>query len=423
MSTQSVPSELSRQLTLSDAVVVGLGSMIGAGVFVAFGPAAKASGIGLLIALVIAAAIAYCNAVASAQLAAQYPVSGGTYVYGRERLNHWAGFIAGWGFVIGKTASCTAMALTFATYAAPNSSTAQRWIAIAVVAALAALNYRGVTRTVQMTRILVTMTLISLSLLVIGLLGSGNVDFGRLTDDASWSDLTLLGVLQAAGFLFFAFAGYARIATMGEEVRAPATTIPKAIPIALFLTMAVYAIVAVVILGAAGPDAIAGSDAPLVTAAEAGNADWMEPVLRIGAMFASMGALLGLMAGIGRTTLAMARNNDLPPFLAAVHPRFKVPHVAEVTLAAVVIAILLVADIRGAIGFSSFGVLVYYSIANLSAWTQEGEHRRWPRGLFVAGFLGCVVLAALLPIQSVLAGLAVYAVGVTIRLISLRVRS
>lgn len=397
--------------------------MIGAGVFVAFGPAAKASGIGLLIALVIAAAIAYCNAVASAQLAAQYPVSGGTYVYGRERLNHWAGFIAGWGFVIGKTASCTAMALTFATYAAPNSSTAQRWIAIAVVAALAALNYRGVTRTVQMTRILVTMTLISLSLLVIGLLGSGNVDFGRLTDDASWSDLTVLGVLQAAGFLFFAFAGYARIATMGEEVRDPATTIPKAIPIALFLTMAVYAIVAVVILGAAGPDAIAGSDAPLVTAAEAGNADWMEPVLRIGAMFASMGALLGLMAGIGRTTLAMARNNDLPPFLAAVHPRFKVPHVAEVTLAAVVIAILLVADIRGAIGFSSFGVLVYYSIANLSAWTQEGEYRRWPRVLFVAGFLGCVVLAALLPVQSVLAGLAVYAVGITIRLISLRARS
>lgn len=415
MASSPAPAQLSRQLSLADAVVIGLGSMIGAGVFVAFGPATKAAGIGVLVALVIAAAIAYCNAVASAQLAAQYPVSGGTYIYGRERLNHWAGFIAGWGFVIGKTASVTAMSLTFATYALPNNPGMQRWLAIAVVAALAALNYRGVTRTVQMTRILVTLTLTSLAILVIGLVGSGGVDLSRIIESTAWEQVSISGVLQAAGFLFFAFAGYARIATMGEEVRDPETTIPRAIPLALFLTMAIYAVVGISILGAAGPDAIGNSSTPLVTAASAADAEWIAPVLRLGAMVASLGAMLGLMAAIGRTSLAMARNGDLPRPLAAIHPTYKVPHVAEVVLAAIVIAILLVADIRGAIGFSSFGVLVYYAIANMSAWTQSGEYCRWPRWLFAFGLVGCLTLVVMLPWQSVVMGVVVYAIGLSAR--------
>lgn len=420
MSSQPAPTHLSRQLFLSDAVVIGLGSMIGAGVFVAFGPATNAAGTGVLVALVIAAIIAYCNAVASAQLAAQYPVSGGTYIYGRKRLNDWAGFIAGWGFVIGKTASCTAMSLAFATYAVPNNPEAQRWIAIAAVAALAALNYRGVTRTIQMTRILITMTLTSLAILVVGLVGAGGVDLNRISDTANWENVSIVGILQAAGFLFFAFAGYARIATMGEEVKDPEVTIPRAIPLALFLTMAIYAVIGVVILGSAGSGAIGDSPTPLVAAVNAANQGWIEPVLRIGAMVASLGALLGLMAGIGRTSMAMARHGDLPQKLAAIHPKFKVPHVAEVTLAGVVIIILLVADIRGAIGFSSFGVLVYYSIANLSAWTQTGHFRRWPRWIFVLGLIGCLTLAAFLPWQSVVMGLLVYILGLVARYARIR---
>ncbi len=415
MVANQTSTKLSRQLSLSDAVVIGLGSMIGAGVFVAFGPAASAAGNGMLVALVIAAIIAYCNAVASAQLAAQYPVSGGTYIYGRERINNWVGFIAGWGFLIGKTASCTAMSLAFAAYAAPDNPNLQKWIAIVAIAALAALNYRGITRTVQMTRILIVMTLTSLGILVIGLIGAGGVNFVHITDSANWENVSPTGVLQAAGFLFFAFAGYARIATMGEEVKDPESTIPRAIPLALFLTMAVYAVVGIVILGAAGPDAIGNSTTPLVTAVNAADQAWIEPVLRIGAMVASLGALLGLMAGIGRTSLAMARHGDLPKQLASINPKYKVPHVAEVVLAAIVITILLIADIRGAIGFSSFGVLVYYSIANMAAWTQTGNYRRWPRWLFALGLIGCVTLVVMLPWQSVLMGLVVYVVGLLAR--------
>ena len=129
------PTRLARRLTLGDAVVVGLGAMIGAGVFAAIGPAADAAGGGLLLGLGIAAIVAYCNATSSARLAAVYPASGGTYVYGRARLGPFWGFLAGWGFVVGKTASCAAMALTFGAYAAPAW---QRPIAVAAVGGLTA---------------------------------------------------------------------------------------------------------------------------------------------------------------------------------------------------------------------------------------------------------------------------------------------
>ena len=158
--------ELARRLGTGDAVVIGLGSMIGAGVFAAFAPAAEAAGAGLLIGLALAAAVAYCNATASAQLAAQYPTSGGTYVYGRERLGPWWGFLAGWGFVVGKTASCAAMALTFAAYAVPPAGDAPA--AVAAVLALTAVNYRGITRTAGLTRVLVAVVLVALARGVVG---------------------------------------------------------------------------------------------------------------------------------------------------------------------------------------------------------------------------------------------------------------
>ena len=406
-------SALARRLDTGDAVVIGLGSMIGAGVFAAFGPAAKAAGTGLLVGLALAAVIAYCNAVASAQLAAQYPTSGGTYIYGRERLGPWWGFAAGWGFVAGKTASCAAMALTFAAYAVPGPWWAQRLAAVAGVLALAALNYHGVTKTAGLTRVLVATGLTALTIVVAGIAAGGQANVTHLE---SWSALGAgggYGILQAAGLLFFAFAGYARIATMGEEVRDPQRTIPRAIPIALILTVAVYLIVGVAALSAAGPQRLATAAAPLTTAVQAAGAGDLAPVVRVGAALAALGALLALIAGIGRTALAMARHHDLPGWLAAVHPRYRVPHHAEIALAVLVSVLVLTADLRGVIGFSSFGVLIYYTIANAAAFTQPTQQRRWPRWLNLLGATGCLIMLATLPWQAVLAGLAMFALGLT----------
>ena len=413
-STDSQPG-LARRLGVVDAVVIGLGSMVGAGVFAVWAPAARAAGSGLLIGLVIAAVVAYCNAVSSAQLAAVYPVSGGTYVYGRERLGEWWGFAAGWCFVVGKTASCAAMALTFATYAVPGGGWLRRLVALAAVIALAAVNYRGVTRTARLTRILVSCTLVVLALVLILLFtGSPHRDLPSLTGTSPY------GVLQAAGLLFFAFAGYARIATMGEEVRDPARTIPRAITMSVFVAIGIYLAVGLALLLVIDP---ATSAAPLAAAVDTIGAAWSVPVVRIGAALASLGALLALIAGIGRTSLAMARNRDLPTWLSAVHPRFHVPHHAELALAVVVGVLVLTTDLRGVIGFSSFGVLLYYAIANASAFTQPADQRRWPRALNVIGLIGCVVLAVTLPWTSAVAAAVLLVLALITRYVVLRART
>ena len=237
--------------------------MIGAGVFSAFAPAAAAAGTGLLIGLALAAGVAYCNATASAQLAARYPTSGGTYVYGRERLGAWWGFTAGWGFVIGKTASCAAMALTFAAYAIPGPIWVQRAVAVLAVLALTTINLRGITRTARLARILVAGSLLALGIAVLVILTSGRADPGNLALGAAPGGA--YGILQSAGLLFFAFAGYARIATLGEEVREPERTIPRAIPIALGITVAVYLVVGASVLAGAGPAAMRGGIDPVAT--------------------------------------------------------------------------------------------------------------------------------------------------------------
>ncbi|MFD5468631.1 APC family permease [Kitasatospora sp. NPDC127059] len=399
------PPELRRHLGVFDAVVIGLGSMIGAGIFAALAPAAAAAGSGLPIGLALAGLVAYCNATSSARLAARYPQSGGTYVYGRERLGEFWGYLAGWGFVVGKTASCAAMALTVGSYVWPAQAHA---VAVAAVVALTAVNYVGVQKAAWLTRAIVAVVLAVLAAVVTACLTSGAADTGRW---AVGADAGFHGVLQAAGLLFFAFAGYARIATLGEEVRDPQRTIPRAISVALGVTLVVYAVVALSVLAVLGPEQLAHTPAPLAEAVRAAGAPGLAPVVRAGAAVAALGSLLALILGVSRTTLAMARDRHLPHRLAAVHPRFAVPHRAELAVGTVVAALAAVADVRGAIGFSSFGVLAYYAVANASAWTLTPEEGRPPRIVPVVGTVGCLALAFALPADSVVWGAVVIALG------------
>lgn len=403
---------LARRLTLADAVAIGLGSMIGAGVFAVWGPAIEVAGSGILVALAVAAVVAFCNATSSAQLAAAHPVAGGTYAYARREIGPWWGFIAGWSFVIGKIASCAAMAMTFAAYAAPTGW--QVPVAVAAVALLAVVNCFGVTRTALLTRILVVVSLLGLAVAV----GFG---FAAASTAAPTPlpDATAYGVLQGAGLLFFAFAGYARIATMGEEVVDPARTIPRAIVLALSGAVVVYMLVGIAVVLVLGADVI-GSTAPLVDLLAVAGASAWAPVVRVAAASASLGALLALQTGIGRTTLAMAREGDVPRFLAQIDRRHQVPQRAEIAIALIVIAIVLVADLRDAIGFSSFGVLLYYLIANAAAFRQTGPARRYPRALQVLGALGCLVLVNTLPVFASLVGTAVVLLGIGYRMLRLR---
>ncbi|MBB5933270.1 APC family permease [Streptomyces zagrosensis] len=402
-----IEAGLRRELGTFDAVMTGLGAMIGAGVFAAFAPAADAAGSGLLLALGLAAVVAYCNATSSARLAARYPASGGTYVYGRERLGPFWGHLAGWSFVVGKTASCAAMALVVGSYVWPDH---ERTVAVAAVVTLTVVNCLGVRKAAWLTWVIVAAVLAVLAAVCVAA-WSGEHARAPWAADETATEVTFGGVLQAAGLLFFAFAGYARIATLGEEVRDPTRTIPRAIPLALCIVLVVYAAVGAATLATLGPGGLADASAPLADTVRAAGAGWLVPVVRVGAALAALGALLTLILGVSRTTLAMARDRHLPGLLTAVHARTAAPYRAEIAVGAVVAVAVTVADLRGAIGFSSFGVLAYYAIANASALTLTAEESRPPRLIPVIGLAGCATLAFALPLSAVVTGTAVVAGG------------
>jgi APA family basic amino acid/polyamine antiporter len=250
-----------------------------------------------------------------------------------------------------------------------------------------------------MTRALVVLTLGVLTFIVVTALPE--VDAANIDVPASFARVGVRGVLESAGILFFAFAGYARIATLGEEVVDPARTIPRAVPIALGLVLALYALVMITALASTPDDALAASAAPLTLLVDAQHA-W---VVRAGAAVASLGVLLSLLAGISRTAFAMASNHDLPHALAAVHEGTKVPRTAQIAAGVIVTVVAALVDVRSAIGFSSFCVLVYYAIANAAA-VRMGR-----TALGALGALGCVTVAFTLPWASVLAGVGVLTCG------------
>ena len=405
--------ELRRSLGVRDAVIIGVGSMIGAGVFTAWSPATAAAGTGALVGLVIAGLVALCNAASSAQLAAVHPESGGTYVYGRRQLGPGWGHLAGWGFVVGKTASCAAMALAVGAYLWPAQ---ERTVAVVAVVFVAAVNYGGLERTVSVTRWLLVVSGATLVVVVVAGWSSETTDLGRLTP----VDGGVYEIVQSAGFMFFAFAGYARIATLGEEVRDPAITIPRAVPRALLAVLAVYLVVGLTAFAATGPEVLASTDAPLRAVVELSPLDALAPLVRVGAAIASLGVLLNLVPGVSRTTLAMARRRDLPGALAHVDPIRRLPLRAEALVVVAVGVLVIVSGLRSSIALSGVAILTYYAITNAAALALEPHERRWPRWVCWVGLVGCITLAAALPWEQVVIGMGVLTIGVLVRFVQQR---
>lgn len=394
-----MPGTLDRRLGLTASAAIGVAAMVGSGLFVVFAPATAAAGDGLPIALGIAAVVAGCNAWSSARLAMLHPVAGGTYVYGRERLGPFWGHLAGWSFVAGKLASCGAMGLAVGSYVWPGHA---RGAAIAVVLAVTAVNLLGVEKSAVVS--VVTVTLV----LVVTVTAVTVMSLADPAADAS-SPGDARGVLQAAGLLFFAFAGYARLATLGEEVRDPVRTIPRAIALSLVVVVAVYAAAALALRHVLGGPDLAASTRPFVAGLHAADAGGLTPVVVAAAALAAGGALLSLTLGVSRTVLAMARDHHLPHALAAIGSRRRVPWAAELAVGLVVVALVLLGDLTTSIAFSSFCVLVYYAIANASALTLHSG--RWAGAAAALGLAGCLLLAGSLPVETVTTGAAVVATG------------
>jgi APA family basic amino acid/polyamine antiporter len=344
-------------------------------------------------------------------LAAIHPVAGGAYTFGRREWHPAAGFVAGIGFVVGKTASVAAIALAMAQYLWPSQAPV---VATLVIVAAWVLNARGVTRTAAVATTIAIIVVVALAVFLAFALAGADRAASPIAADASTPGLW--GVAGAAGLVFFAFAGYARIATLGEEVAAPVRTIPRAIITALAIVLVAYMVVAATLLTVIGADRVATSTAPLVELVQ-GTPVPAAAVITVAAT-AAFGSLVALMAGVGRTAMAMARDGELPSGLAR-QGVSGAPWFAEGLSAVVAIALVWIGDLGVAIAMSSFAVLVYYAIANIAAARASRRRdvpglRLWP-AVSIAGAVLCLALAVALPWQATLVAAGALAIAVATR--------
>ncbi len=393
-------SGLRRTLGPLGASGIGVASMVGAGAFYVWAPAASLAGSLLWVSLVLAGAIALLNALVMAQLTIQNPVSGGAYRYGQKYICPKAGFLAGWFFLVGKTASAAAISAIAGRYLWPENPTV---VAVGLLAVFALANISGLRTTAAISLLI---AVIVVGFLITTLIGAGsNLPALGLSGEASgW------GVLPAAGLIFFAFAGYARMATLGEEVTNPVRVLPRVIVITLLGVLALYGAIALVLVGSLGTDALALSEAPLADIAPAPLAPWVIAV----AALASLGSLAAVLAGLSRTSMAMAQRGDLPSKLGVVWGRTSSPAIAEITMALGAIVAVVLVDPIWLVGASSSAVLSYYAIAHGAAIKQPEAERILPAAIPWLGLVGCLSLVATLPWPSVVTGGVSVVVGLVV---------
>lgn len=402
---------LLRALTLKDAVAVGLGAIIGAGIFVVTGVAAGVSGPAFIVGLTIAGIIAAFNGLSSAQLAAVYPHSGGTYEYGYRLINPAFGFSAGWMFLISKLSAAGVVAIGFGSYFYQLVPVASP-LAISVVAVifLTAANYFGIKKAGMLNLLVVSVTLLSLIYLVFSGIPAFNAENFK-----PFAPFGIAGIAEASALLFFAFTGYARIATLAEEVSEPEKTIPKAIIITIVTAIILYAAVSVVAIGVVGTVRLADSKSPLQIVAEALTTPAIRTVVTIGGSTAMLGVLLSQILGISRMMLAMGRRHDLPPFFQTIHSRYRVPHIGIIITGLVILLLTVMGTFEFIVRAATFTILLYYSITNISALRQPKKEQIYGRVIPVLGLMGCLIMSVSLPLNVIASGIGLLIAGFMIR--------
>lgn len=395
---QETPS-LRRQIGLSTAVWLGLGSILGAGVYVAVPHTVQSSGAMALVALLVAGGIAVCNGLSSAQLAAAHPQSGGTYEYGYRFLSPWVGRAAGWLFLCAKSASAAvsarAAAATILMAVDTGDRQLSRWerpVALLLIFLLTTVVVLGLKRSAALNRVLVAITLVGLATFCIG---------AFLRPAAAWPEETFHGLSwrefgYATAFLFVAFTGYGRVATLGEEIQDPRRNVPIAVVVTLAVALTVYWLVGYCVVRR-GPVLLSGTTVlTKILAADAGPFErWL---VAVGALAATLGVLLNLLLGLSRTAFAMARRADLPPILSVLtdaEPR------RAVMLVGVVIGGFAALETAPQIWSVSAGsVLFYYAATNACALCLDSQQRFLPRILMWVGLVGCLAAASTVPAQA-----------------------
>lgn len=379
-----------QQIGLVATIGIGLASMLGAGVFVVFRDAFVFSGDWLYAALILAASVAILNSASVYQLAKQVDRPGGTYAYARVYRNDTWSFIAGFTFVFGKIGSIAAIALALGEYFEPDQ---KQIFAVAAIIAMVLINIFGIQRTALAAQVLAVVTT---SFLIFAIACSFGSSGAPTAGDVFWPTSPGWGIVTGASLIFFAFAGYARVATLGNEVRNSKINIPRAILISLSAVLLIYVALTFSLLKVLGPAELATAEAQFTAYFEALGFSSLEWLVTAVATIASLGSILALLAGVSRTAAEMAKDSELPSLFEA-RNRFGSPWLAEVIIAIGAVALVSVGELSWVIGFSSFSVLFYYSIAHWSVLGLPAVNRNQPRFVAWFGLALCILLALAVP--------------------------
>ena len=412
---------LARVVGVPGAVLMGLGSILGTGIFVSIGIAAGIAGPSVILAVAVAAVVATFNGLSSAQLAASHPVSGGTYEYGYRYLNPTLGFTAGWMFLSAKTASAATAALGFAGYVlnalGQSGMTSRIGLALVAIVLLTVVVASGMRQSNRINAVIVLLTLVALLAFVLA--GMPSALEGAPEHLAGFFEAEgngVPGLLDATALMFVAYTGYGRIATLGEEIREPQRNIPRAIVLALLATMTLYAAVAFVAVAAVGAPRLAEATragaAPLEAVARDFGVPGVAWFVAAGAVTAMLGVLLNLLLGLSRVLLAMSRRGDMPRGLSRLDGEHASPRRAVIVVGVIIAALALTGSVRLTWSFSAFTVLVYYALTNLAALRLPTESRLYPQWVPTCGLVSCVGLAFWVEPTIWFAGLVLIGVGV-----------
>jgi APA family basic amino acid/polyamine antiporter len=398
----SSSNQLQRVVGLPGAILMGLGSIMGAGVFVTLGLGEQIAGPSILLALALAAVVATCNGLSSAQLAANHPVSGGTYEYGHRWLTPSLGFTAGWMFLCAKSASAATAALGFAMYLAPNYLLP---VSLATLAGVTVITLTGMQRSNAVNAVIVSAVL--LTLLAFVAVGAPALQTNGELLQPFFDSNRVPELFEATALMFVAYTGYGRIATLGEEVKEPRRTIPVAIILTLGFSTLLYLGVSAVSLAHADGQGFQS----LTLLAEKMGGITLGMALTVGAALALVSVLLNLLLGLSRVALAMGRRGDLPEATGRVTESAKVPAVATLLVAVVIGGLVCIGDMKLTWSFSAFTVLIYYAITNLCAIRLKPEERLYPVWISYLGLLSCLSLAFFVEWRVLLTGLCLIAFG------------
>ncbi len=415
-------AQLRAQLGLAGALWLGLGSIFGTGVFVAIGLALDVTGDYVLAAVALAGLLALANALSSAQLAAAYPVSGGTYEYAYRLIDARVGFAAGWLFLLAKSASAATAALGVVAYAnvmlggplAPGLSGPMAAALVLMVTALVASGWR---RSTVLNAVLVSVTLVALLAFVAVALATSATETALAASSTVTEAFDLRDFGYATALMFVAYTGYGRLATLGEEVRDPTRTIPRAIVLTLAVSVVVYLLVAAGLVRLAPfttGGLVGGGGQVLAKALSPLGLPTVKALVSVGAIAAMLGVLLNLLLGLSRVALAAGRRGDLPTSLARLDARSE-PVMAVWAVGLAIAGLSLVGSVALTWAFSALTVLVYYGLTHVAALRLSPKQQRYPRWVAVAGLVACLGLTLFVPLAIWAVAVGLVAIGFGVR--------